>query len=150
MARVRQASAPDDILSMKPGTDPVISCYLKLEPRDRTRKKYLTKVKNRVKELEYALPSMGWTKSGQDAIKADLKRLVDRLGDESRLPDAQGVAVFACGALHLFDVRPLPRVHRSRLVVDRTPLVRELAASEAEFGKMFVVTLDRSSALIWR
>jgi peptide chain release factor subunit 1 len=134
---------------MKPGIHPVISCYLKLEPRDRTRKKYLIKAKNRVKELEYALPSMGWGKAGQDAIKADLKRLIDRLGDESRLPESQGLAVFACGALNLFDLRPLPRVHRSRLVVDRTPLVRELAASESEFGKMFVVTLDGSTALIW-
>ncbi len=44
---------------------------------------------------------------------------------------------------------PLPRVHRSRLVVDRTPLVRELAASEEEFGRLFTVTLDRATALIW-
>ena len=46
--------------------------------------------------------------------------------------------------MKLFEVRPLPRVHRSRLVVDRTPLVRELAASEAEFGRIFTVTLDRA------
>ena len=40
-------------------------------------------------------------------------------------------------------------MHRSRLVVDRTPLVRELAASEEEFGRIFTVTLDRATALIW-
>ncbi len=149
MAKVRPTAARQDILSMKPGKHPVISCYLKLEERDRVKKKYLTKAKNRVKELEYALPSMGWDKHEQDAIRADLARVLDYLGDDSLLPDSQGIAIFACKATGLFDIRPLPRVHRSRLVVDRTPLVRELAASQSEFGKLFTVTLDRTSALIW-
>lgn len=149
MARTRQSVAMQDVLHMKPGSHPVISCYLKLEPRDRVRKKYLTKARNRVKELEYALPSMGWDKRGQGAIRADLGRVLDYLDDEARLPESGGIAIFACKATNLFDVRALPRVHRSRLVVDRTPLVRELAASEAEFGKIFTVTVDRTSALIW-
>jgi peptide subunit release factor 1 (eRF1) len=149
MASSRQAASPQDVMRMKPGTHPVVSCYLKLEPRDRNRKKYLVKAKNRVRELEYALPSMGWDRPGQDAVRADLARMLDFLGDETMLPESQGVAIFACQALKLFQVRPLPRVHRSRLAVDRTPLVRELAASEAEFGRLFTVTLDRTSALIW-
>ena len=149
MARPRQSVDTQDILRMKPGAYPVVSCYLKLEPRDRARKKYLTKAKNRVKELEYALPSMGWDKSGQESIRRDLARVIDRLNDEKRLPDSQGVAIFASAPINLFEVRPLPRVHRSRLAVDRTPLVRELAASEAEFGRILTVTLDRNSALIW-
>lgn len=148
MASPRRAEL-QDVLHMKPGPHPVVSCYLKLEPRDRTRKRYLVKARNRIKALEYALPSMGWDKRGQDEIRADLGRILDFLGDESMLPDAQGVAIFACQALKMFQVRPLPRVHRSRLAVDRTPLVRELAASEAEFGRLFTVTLDRTSALIW-
>jgi peptide subunit release factor 1 (eRF1) len=149
MASSRQAVDPQDVMRMKPGAHPVVSCYLKLEPRDRNRKKYLVKARNRVKELEYALPSMGWAKRDQDAVRADFARILDFLGDESMLPESQGVAVFACQAMKMFQVRPLPRVHRSRLAVDRTPLVRELAASEAEFGRLFTVTLDRTSALIW-
>jgi peptide chain release factor subunit 1 len=149
MANPRQSVETRDILRMKPGTDPVVSCYLKLEPRDRARNKYLTKAKNRVKELEYALPSMGWDKHAQESIRADLARIVDRLRDEKRLPESQGIAIFASEPQDLFEVRPLPRVHRSRLAVDRTPLVRELAASEAEFGRILTVTLDRTSALIW-
>ena len=149
MARTRQSVDTRDILRMKPGAFPVVSCYLKLEARDRTRKRYLTKAKNRVKDLEYALPSMGWDKRSQDTIRGDLARMVDYLHDEARLPPAQGVAIFASAPLGLFEVRALPRVHRSRLAVDRTPLVRELAASEAEFGRILTVTLDRSTALIW-
>lgn len=149
MATPRKSMDNRELLRMSPGADPVVTCYLKLESRDRTRQKYLTKVKNRVKAMEYALPSFGWDRERQEQIRGDLRRIVDYLSDPARVPGTQGVAVFASQALGLFEVRPLPRVHRSRLVVDRTPLVRELAASEEEFGRIFTVTLDRATALIW-
>lgn len=138
-----------DLLRMKPGPHPVITCYLKIEPRDRTRKKYLVKAKNRVKELEYSLPSFGWDKGQQDAIRGDLERVLDYLRDADTLPSTQGVAIFASAGHRLFEVHPLPKVHRSRLAVDRTPLVRELAGTEEDFGKLFTVTLDRGTALVW-
>lgn len=145
----RQTLGGSDLLKFKPGNDPVVSCYLKIEPRDRARKKYLVKLRNRVRELDGALDSMGWDKAQQEAIRADLARVVDFLSDATTLPASQGVAVFASSALKLFEVKPLPRVHRSRLAVDRSPLVREIAASEEEVGRMFTVTLDRATALIW-
>lgn len=149
MATTRSSAGGRDLLRMKPGSHPVITCYLKIEPRDRARQKYLVKVKNRIKELEYALPSMRWTKEQQEAIKIDLALLLEYLRDVKRLPETQGVAIFISSGAKLFEMRPLPRVHRSRLAVDRTPFVRELAASEEEFGKLFTVTMDRASALIW-
>jgi peptide chain release factor subunit 1 len=149
MATARQSAADRDVLRMKPGPHPVVTCYLKLEPRDRARKKYLTKLKNRVKQLEYALPSFGWDRKGEEAIRADFARILDYLSDVTALPATQGIAIFASKPQGLFDVQPLPRVHRSRLVVDRTPLVRELAATKEEFGRLFTVTLDRATALIW-
>ncbi|MEO5799039.1 MAG: hypothetical protein ABIZ70_05420 [Gemmatimonadales bacterium] len=150
MATTTRERAPGkDLLRMKPGNHPVITCYLKIEPRDRARRKYLVKVKNRIKELEYALPSMGWSKPQQEAIKSDLALMLEYLSDVDRLPETQGVAIFLSSGAKLFEVRPLPRVHRSRLAVDRTPFVRELASSEEEFGRLFTVTLDRATALIW-
>ena len=148
-AAAQRDARGSDLLTMKPGKDPVVTCYLKIEPRDRARKKYLVKMRNRVRELEQALPSMGWDKSQQDAIRSDLARVIEYLGDVDGLPSSQGVAIFACKQQKLWEVKPLPRVHRSRLAVDRTPLVRELASSDEEFGRMFTVTLDRTSALIW-
>lgn len=149
MATARQSAKTQDLLKMKPGNHPVITCYLKIENRDRTRKKYLTKVRNRVKALEYALPSMRWDKPQQEAIKADLKRIVDYLSDETKLPDSQGLAIFASKGAKLWHVEALPKVHRSRLAVDRTPLVRELAAANEEFGRLFTAILDSSHAIIW-
>jgi len=54
--------------------------------------------------------------------------------------------VFAAGALDLFEVLPLPHVHRSRLGVAPVPLVRELVALEEEFGTILVAACDRTSA----
>ena len=48
MATSRKPMDNRELLRMTPGADPVVTCYLKLESRDRTRQKYLTKVKNRV------------------------------------------------------------------------------------------------------
>jgi len=149
MSTARRSTPADQLLQMRPGTEPVVTCYLKLEPRDLVRKKYLTKARNRARALLYALHSLGWDKRHEEVIRADVERVLRFLDDPGHLPHAQGVAIFVSSPRKLFEVRPLPLVHRSRLVVDRTPLIRELAASEAEFGRIFTVTLDRTSAVIW-
>jgi peptide chain release factor subunit 1 len=124
----------------------VVSCYLKLEPRDRSRGKYLIKLKNRVREVVAALPRLGLPRSVQREVERDLERVQSHLATPANLPDTQGVAIFACAPLELFEVLPLPVVYRSRLAVDATPLVRELASVEDEFGRLLTVVLDRTSA----
>ena len=128
------------------GPHRVVSCYLKLEPRDRSRNKYLIKLKNRVREVVAALPRLGLPRSVQMEVERDLERLQAYFATPANLPDTQGVAVFASGPLGLFEVLPLPVVYRSRLAVDATPLVRELASVEDEFGRLLTVVLDRTSA----
>ena len=149
MATARQTASGRDLLRMKPGPHPVVTCYLKIEPRDRTRQKYLTKVKNRVKALEASLASSHWTKAQQEMARLDLARILDFLGNEKNLPDSPGIALFASAGHKLFEVHELPKVHRSRLAIERSPLVRELAATEEEFGRLFTVTMDKTTALIW-
>jgi peptide chain release factor subunit 1 len=128
------------------GPHRVVSCYLKLEPRDRSRSKYLIKLKNRVREVVTALPRLGLSRSVQIEVERDLERLQAYFATPANLPDTQGIAVFACAPLQLFEVMPLPVVYRSRLAVDATPLVRELTSVEDEFGRLLTVVLDRTSA----
>jgi len=128
------------------GPHRVVSCYLKLEPRDRSRNKYLIKLKNRVREVVTALPRLGLPRSVQKEVERDLERVQAFFATPANLPDTQGVAVFASAPLGLFEVMPLPVVYRSRLAVDATPLVRELASVEDEFGRLLTVVLDRTSA----
>jgi len=134
------------LAALVPGRHRVISCYLKLEPRDRARGKYLIKLKNRLRAVEDNLPRLGLDKATLDAVRRDLARVMDELRSPDRLPPSNGVAVFACEPLGLFESIALPVVYRSRLAVDASVLVRELASVEDEIGRLLAVVLDRSSA----
>ncbi len=134
------------LTSVRAGRHRVVTCYLKLEPRDRSRGKYLIKVKNRVREAIQSLPRLGLPRDVHEEVERDLDRIQQYLQDPHRLPPTHGVALFACEGIGLFEAIPLPSVHRSRLGIDATPLVRELASVEDEFGRLLTVVLDRTSA----
>jgi peptide subunit release factor 1 (eRF1) len=149
--RARTAVAPVDerlarLASVHAGRHRVVTCYLKLEPRDRNRGKYLIKVKNRVRQAIQSLPRLGLRRDVQEEVGRDLDRIQLYLHDPELLPPTHGVALFACEGIGLFDAIPLPTVYRSRLGIDATPLVRELASVEDEFGRLLTVVLDRTSA----
>ena len=131
---------------VQPGKHRVVTCYIKLEPRDRSRGKYLIKVKNRVKAAVQALPRLELERAVADEVGRDLERVQQFLRSQGNLPPTQGLAIFACEGIGLFETVPLPVVHRSRLAVDASPLVRELASVEDEFGRLLTVVLDRTSA----
>ena len=134
------------LAGLAPGAHWVVSCYLKLEPRDKTRGKYLIKMKNRVRDTVAALARRPLERADREAIAADLERVLTYFQDPGRLPPSRGIAIFACRALGLFEALALPHVHRSRLAVERTPLVRELVALEQEFGTILVAACDRTAA----
>jgi peptide subunit release factor 1 (eRF1) len=140
------AEVLEQLTRVETGKHRVVTCYLKLEPRDRTRGKYLIKVKNRVKSALQALPRLGLEREISDEVSRDLHRIQEFLRIPSNLPHTQGLAIFACEGIGLFEMVPLPVVHRSRLAVDATPLVRELASVEEEFGRLLTVVVDRSRA----
>ena len=122
-----------------PGPSWVVTCYLKLEPRDRTRGKYLIKMKTRAKGLLL-------THEGEPEVAATLRQVLDYLEAPNHLPHARAIAIFASQGLGLFETLPLPHVHRSRLAVAHEPLVRELVALDEEFGTILVVVYDRTAA----
>ncbi len=134
------------LAAIEPGTHWVVSCYLKLEPRDKTRGKYLIKMKNRVRETVTTLATRPLERADREAIAADLGRILEYFEDPGHLPSTRGIAIFASQGLGLFDALALPHVHRSRLSVDRVPLVRELVALEEEFGTILVAVCDRTAA----
>ena len=124
----------------------VSSCYLKLEPRDKTRGKYLIKMKNRVRATVDTLARHPLAHADREAVAHDLERILRYLEEPGQLPPARGIAVFACGRIGLFESIPLPQVHRSRLVVADAPATRELVALEQEFGTILVAACDRTGA----
>ena len=134
------------LAAIEPGPHWVVSCYLKLEPRDKTRGKYLIKMKNRVRETVATLATRPLERADREAIAADLGRVLEYFEDPGHLPSTRGIAVFASRGLRLFEALSLPHVHRSRLSVDHVPLVRELVALEEEFGTILVAVCDRTAA----
>jgi peptide chain release factor subunit 1 len=134
------------LASIEPGRHWVVTCYLKLEPRDRTRGKYLIKMKNRVREREGALARQPLSHEEREAIAASLRQVLDYLEEPTHLPRARAIAMFASHELRLFEAVPLPHVHRSRLAVDHQPLIRELLGLEEEFGTILTVVYDRTVA----
>src|SRR3989475_4859078 len=139
-------AAVQRLAAIDPGPYWVVTCYLKLEPRDRTRGKYLIKIRMRVKEAagRWARQSLGH--GDREAIAADLQRVLDYLEEPNHLPSTRAIAIFASQGLDLFEALPLPHVHRSRLAIDHEPLVRELVALDEEFGTILVVVYDRTAA----
>ncbi|HJS44542.1 MAG TPA: hypothetical protein VJ755_13820 [Gemmatimonadales bacterium] len=134
------------LAAIEPGRHWVVTCYLKLEPRDRTRGKYLIKMKNRVRERGAQLARQSLSHEDREAIAASLRQVLDYLEEPTHLPRARGLGIFASRELGLFETLPLPHVHRSRLAVDRQPLVRELLGLEEEFGTILTVVYDRTAA----
>lgn len=138
--------AVERLSHVEPGAFLVVSCYLKLEPRDKTRGKYLIKMKNRVRQSLDELDRLRAERRLREQVAGDLERVLSFFEEPARLPPARAVALFACGTLGLFDVIPLPHVHRSRLAVRPVPLVGELVALEEEFGTVLAVVCDRKGA----
>ena len=134
------------LAALKPGRHRVVTCYLKIEQRDRARNKYAIKLKNRLRAVEENLPRLQLDKATLEQVRRDLGRVMEQLRTPEKLPPSNGVAIFACEPLDLFEVVALPAVYRSRLAVDASPLVRELASVEDEIGRILAVVLDRSSA----
>ena len=134
------------LASIGPGRHWVVTCYLKLEPRDRTRGKYLIKMKNRVRERAAQLARQTLSHEDREAIAASLRQVLEYLEEPNHLPRSRAIAIFAARELALFEALPLPHVHRSRLAVDHQPLVRELLGLEEEFGTILTVVYDRTAA----
>src|SRR2546423_4768838 len=109
-ASISEQHAHDTVVrlaALEPGTYWVVTCFLKLEPRDRTRGKYLIKMKNRVRELESSLSRQALTHQERETIAADLRRVLDYLEEPNHLPRARGIALFASRALGVFGGLPL-------------------------------------------
>lgn len=134
------------LAAITPGHQAVLSCYLRLGPRDRVRAKYLTEIRNRARSLAQDPKYLSLSADERGEVDREVGRLLDYLATPARLPHARGLALFSCDSLGLFAAVPLPRVHQSRLVLDDTPWIAELVALEDEFEPVLVALIDRTHA----
>jgi peptide subunit release factor 1 (eRF1) len=129
------------------GSHHILSCYVRVKPRDRTRATYLTtELKERAKALRADPALLTLTRDQRLAVERDLTRVLDYLGDPRGLPHTPGLAIFACEELDLFEAAPLARVRRTRLMLDDTPWIAELVASEEGAQPILTIVIDRAHA----
>ncbi len=127
--------------------DWVVSCYQKLEPRDRDTNKYRIKLKNRLRLAADRLEVLNFPHADREVVKDALDRIEQFFSHPENLVGGRGAAVFA-GKGWLRAVR-LPHVLRSRVLVDRTPVVGELVAITEAGSRILVAVADRVSARIF-
>src|SRR5437773_2688057 len=87
--------------AIQPGPYRVVSCYLKLEPRDKTRGKYLIKMKNRIREAVAALERQSLERAVRDQVAADLERIRRYFEEPGELPRSRAVTastIITCGS----------------------------------------------------
>lgn len=124
----------------------VLTCYLRLDVAFRQRKLYLAVLKERLRVLQSQLEPRGLGRGEVAEVRADAARVLEWAGHPGNLPGLPGVAVFACQRLRLFEVVPLPRVHRTRAEVDRRPLLHELFDARERLDHYLAVLVDRERA----
>jgi peptide subunit release factor 1 (eRF1) len=139
----------EQLLAIEPGRQWIASCYIRLLPQDRARERYLIQLKSHRKSLAGSLETLLADRGERYGVERDLDELVAYVAEPANLPHAGGLALFASEPLGLFAAVPVPRVYRPRLVVDRSPAVRELVAAQADFGRAIAVVLDRSRARLF-
>lgn len=127
----------------------VISCYLRLDPPARQGHRYLQELKARSQELEHWVEDADLPHGVREEVRADLAELAAWLSEPRNLPHAPGLALFVCRRQRLFEPVPLGRVHRTRIDVDRAPLLQELLGAREAFGRYLAVLLDRRHARLF-
>lgn len=132
------------LVGIAPGRHRVLSCYVRLGPRERTRTQYLSEIRSRIHALreDPMLPTLGPDERG--AVERDLDRIESYLRRPAGLPHARGLAIFACEALDLYEAIPLPEVLRTRLILDDTPWIAELVEHREELELVVVAVIDRA------
>ncbi len=129
---------------------PITSLYLKLGPAERENFKYRIILKNLIKEQRDTLTKSGLNKESIESVDSDFKKILNHIEISSNITACGGVAIFSCAGAEFFDVFKLPLVYRSRLVVGRSPLTRQLFRINDEFGDIAIVLVDRKKARLFR
>jgi len=138
------------LLEFKSDKYPITSLYLKLGPAERENFKYRITLKNLIKAEKDRVNKRGFSKEALESIDSGLKKITEYIENPVQLTGCRGVALFSSTGEDVWEVFKLPLVYRNRLVVDWSPLVRQLATINDEFGDIVVVGIDRKKGRLFR
>ncbi|MBI2485683.1 MAG: peptide chain release factor 1 [Deltaproteobacteria bacterium] len=128
----------------------ITSLYLNLGPSERENFKYKIALKNLMKERKEKLNGRNFTSEVLKSVESDMKKITDYFDNPDNITGFRGISIFSSSGEGVWEVFKLPLVYRNRLVVDRSPLVRQLVTINDEFGDIVVVGIDRKKARLFR
>jgi peptide subunit release factor 1 (eRF1) len=84
-----------------------------------------------------------------EAVEADIARIVERVGEGFDRTTTRGVAIFCCGVHDLFVVHELPVPVRNEMVVNPTPAVGQLELVLQQSEKVALLAVDKQHARVY-
>jgi peptide chain release factor subunit 1 len=128
----------------------ITSLYLKLGPKERGNFRYRIALKNLIKEQREKVNERDFTSDALKSIESDMKKITAYFDNPDNLTGFRGISVFSSSSEGVWELFKLPLVYRNRLVIDRSPLVRQLVTINDEFRDIVVVGIDRKKARLFR
>jgi peptide chain release factor subunit 1 len=146
MAQTDQLTAQLDRLAVfEPGSFPVISLYLNLQPNDHGREHFEPFLRKELSDRVRTYPAHG---PERESLQNDVERI--RRYMESVDRSARGLALFACDGTDLFDAIPLSApIDEHQLHISNHPHLYGLARLLDEYPRYAVLLADTHSARIF-
>jgi peptide subunit release factor 1 (eRF1) len=124
----------------------VVTAYVRLEVNDRIRNRFRIAVRDAGRAVRMAVDQPGIPHPDREAILRDMSRIEQWLSNTNQMPQGPGMALFACEGLELFEAVPLPRVHRTRVLLADRPCLAEALTVARTAGRIVAALLDRAHA----
>lgn len=134
----------EQLLVTSSGERRIVSASIRFDPEDRLGGAYLLMLKDELRRLDDDPVLHDLDHASREELARDLRRIyhwAEAVGPTWSTP---ALAVFSWEAGGLFEAVPLPSAVRTRVVVDRTPRVRDLVAAEPFTRPVVVVVVDRT------
>lgn len=151
LPRVGTAIAPllERLLVISTDQPRIVSASVRFDPEDRFGGAYLISLKDEIRRLESDPALQSLDHASREALNLDLRRILQWAETGAASWPTAALAIFSWEAGGLFEVIALPGVSRTRVVVDRTPRVRDLVAAEPFTRPVLTVLLDRAHVRIF-
>jgi hypothetical protein len=148
---VHEAVAPllQRLLAVSGGGAPIVSAYLRLESHDRNREGYLVALKEQIRAVQAAPEFLSLEPGSRQGVERDLDRILHWMEQAARRPGIPALAIFASEGSGLLEAVQLPKVCRTRVVLDRIPRLRELVAAGAAMRPALTLLVDRAHARVF-
>ncbi len=139
------------LASLRADAASVLSLFLNLDPSEfPTQAARATEVRSLVDEAHRRVrDAENLTHEQRQALKADVERVAQLLGNDLPAKGAHGLAVFCSSALDLFETLRLPRPLETRVVIDDAPHVEPLAELSSA-GNWCVLLVNRRTGRMLR